>query len=65
MVVISKGDANDTENLRQINKGPDSDLGNKEDDSRRRFFVITQINGSSDTERGPQLRRYVVYSGIA
>ena len=65
MMVISKGEVVDTEKLRQINKPPDSDLGNKEDDSRRPFFTITQINGSSDTERGPQPRRHVVYAGIA
>ena len=65
MMVISKGEVNDTEKLRQVNKGLDSDLGNTKDDSHRPFSKITQINGSSDTERGPQLRRYVIYAGIA
>ena len=65
MTVISKGEVNDTEKLRQVNKGSDSDLGNKEDDSRRPIFKITQINGSSHTDRGPPTRRYVIYVGIA
>ena len=65
MMVISKGEVNDREKLRQVNKGSDSDLGNKEDDSRRQFFKITHINGSSHTDRGPSTRRYVIYVGIA
>ena len=54
MMVISKGEVTDTEKLRQVNKELDSDLGNTKDDSHRPFSKIAQINGSSDTERGPQ-----------
>ena len=51
--------------LRQVNKGFDSELGNTGDNSRRSFFKITQINGSLYIDRGPSIRRDVIYVGIA